>query len=241
MQVAGCSCGIQARARAVPRQQHATLACTAPFYHAHKPATHTHLPLHACRATRRTASWRRTCTTPAWSAMLPRASGPRWRPSASCRWTLSARAARCAPQGGPPAGLAVCGGGGLLPIHSVPTQSLLVGSPAKLSSPPPPLPLQGHFPEPDKDPVIQIASLVTEFGQKAPTVRNIMTLKSCAPITGAGEQKRGLGWLGQSKSGAAQPWLGLSPACCIPALHLSSPSPPPPLPLPLPLPRGDVV
>lgn len=34
--------------------------------------------------------------------------------------------------------------------------------------------------------MIQIASLVTEFGQKAPTVRNIMTLKSCAPITGAG-------------------------------------------------------
>ncbi|PRW18348.1 DNA polymerase delta catalytic subunit [Chlorella sorokiniana] len=44
---------------------------------------------------------------------------------------------------------------------------------------------KGHFPEPDKDPVIQIASLVTEFGQKGPTVRNIMTLKSCAPITGA--------------------------------------------------------
>ena len=58
--------------------------------------------------------------------------------------------------------------------------------------PPPPLPaacLQGHFPEPDKDPVIQIASLVTEFGQTAPAVRNIMTLKSCAPITGAGENR----------------------------------------------------
>ena len=47
--------------------------------------------------------------------------------------------------------------------------------------------VQGHFPEPEQDPVIQIASLVTEFGQKQPTVRNIMTLKSCAPITGAGE------------------------------------------------------
>ncbi|KAL4435029.1 hypothetical protein ABPG77_003854 [Micractinium sp. CCAP 211/92] len=44
---------------------------------------------------------------------------------------------------------------------------------------------KGHFPEPDKDPVIQIASLVTEFGKTAPTVRNIMTLKSCAPISGA--------------------------------------------------------
>ena len=46
--------------------------------------------------------------------------------------------------------------------------------------------LQGHFPEPEHDPVIQIASLVTEFGKKQPAVRNIMTLKSCAPITGAG-------------------------------------------------------
>lgn len=46
--------------------------------------------------------------------------------------------------------------------------------------------LQGHFPEPQHDPVIQIASLVTEFGKKQPAVRNIMTLKSCAPITGAG-------------------------------------------------------
>lgn len=50
-----------------------------------------------------------------------------------------------------------------------------------------PYPLcQGHFPEPDKDPVIQVASLVTEFGKATPTVRNIMTLKSCAPISGAG-------------------------------------------------------
>lgn len=44
---------------------------------------------------------------------------------------------------------------------------------------------KGHFPEPEHDPVIQIASLVTEFGKKQPAVRNIMTLKSCAPITGA--------------------------------------------------------
>ncbi|PSC71316.1 DNA polymerase delta catalytic subunit [Micractinium conductrix] len=44
---------------------------------------------------------------------------------------------------------------------------------------------KGHFPEPEKDPVIQIASLVTEFGKTTPTVRNIMTLKSCAPISGA--------------------------------------------------------
>ena len=47
------------------------------------------------------------------------------------------------------------------------------------------LPLQGHFPEPDKDPVIQIASLVTVQGQTGPVVKNILTLKSCAPIIGA--------------------------------------------------------
>ena len=46
-------------------------------------------------------------------------------------------------------------------------------------------PSQGHFPEAEKDPVIQIASLVTEQGKDTPTVRNVMTLKSCAPIVGA--------------------------------------------------------
>ncbi len=46
--------------------------------------------------------------------------------------------------------------------------------------------MQGHFPEARQDPVIQIASLVTNFGEKEPVVRNILTLKSCAPICGAG-------------------------------------------------------
>ena len=45
--------------------------------------------------------------------------------------------------------------------------------------------LQGHFPEAEKDPVIQIASMVTEQGKQKPTVRNVMTLKSCAAIVGA--------------------------------------------------------
>ena len=45
--------------------------------------------------------------------------------------------------------------------------------------------VQGHFPEAEKDPVIQIASLVTEQGQAAPVVRNVMTLGTCAPIVGA--------------------------------------------------------
>lgn len=44
---------------------------------------------------------------------------------------------------------------------------------------------KGHFPEAEHDPVIQIASLVTNFGESSPVVRNIMTLKSCAPIAGA--------------------------------------------------------
>lgn len=44
---------------------------------------------------------------------------------------------------------------------------------------------QGHFPEAEKDPVIQIASLVTVQGQAQPAVKNIMTLDQCAPIVGA--------------------------------------------------------
>ena len=44
---------------------------------------------------------------------------------------------------------------------------------------------QGHFPEADKDPVIQIASMVTVQGESTPTVKNVMTLKSCAAIVGA--------------------------------------------------------
>eukprot|EP00887_Chlorella_sp_A99_P006196 scaffold3.g6196.t1 len=44
---------------------------------------------------------------------------------------------------------------------------------------------KGHFPEAEVDPVIQIASLVSVLGQPQPAVRNIMTLKSCAPIAGA--------------------------------------------------------
>ena len=45
--------------------------------------------------------------------------------------------------------------------------------------------LQGHFPEAEKDPVIQIASMVTVQGEDRPTVRNVMTLKGCAPIVGS--------------------------------------------------------
>ncbi|CAN8251712.1 unnamed protein product [Cochlearia groenlandica] len=43
---------------------------------------------------------------------------------------------------------------------------------------------KGHFPEAKHDPVIQIANLVTLQGEAQPFVRNVMTLKSCAPIVG---------------------------------------------------------
>jgi len=44
---------------------------------------------------------------------------------------------------------------------------------------------KGFFPEPDKDPVIQIANMVTVHGESKPCIRNIFTLKSCAHIAGA--------------------------------------------------------
>ncbi|EXB40942.1 DNA polymerase delta catalytic subunit [Morus notabilis] len=43
---------------------------------------------------------------------------------------------------------------------------------------------KGHFPEPGHDPVIQVANLVTLQGESQPFIRNVMTLKSCAPIVG---------------------------------------------------------
>ena len=44
---------------------------------------------------------------------------------------------------------------------------------------------KGVFPEPDKDPVIQIANYVTVQGSNKPMIRNIFTLKSCSSIVGA--------------------------------------------------------
>jgi DNA polymerase delta subunit 1 len=41
---------------------------------------------------------------------------------------------------------------------------------------------KGIFPEADKDPVIQIASMVTRYGDKKPFVRNVFTLNNCASI-----------------------------------------------------------
>lgn len=44
---------------------------------------------------------------------------------------------------------------------------------------------KGVFPEPDKDPVIQIANLVTVQGESKPFIRNVFTLGSCTQIIGA--------------------------------------------------------
>jgi DNA polymerase delta subunit 1 len=44
---------------------------------------------------------------------------------------------------------------------------------------------KGCFPEADKDPVIQIANLVSVHGQTDPIVKNVFVLGSCTPIVGA--------------------------------------------------------
>ncbi|CAE1286503.1 POLD1 [Acanthosepion pharaonis] len=44
---------------------------------------------------------------------------------------------------------------------------------------------KGIFPEPNKDPVIQIANMVVKQGKSDPFVRNVFTLKKCAPVVGA--------------------------------------------------------
>ncbi|KAM4014758.1 LOW QUALITY PROTEIN: DNA polymerase delta catalytic subunit [Anomaloglossus baeobatrachus] len=44
---------------------------------------------------------------------------------------------------------------------------------------------KGVFPEPDKDPVIQIANMVLRQGEKDPFIRNVFTLGKCASIVGS--------------------------------------------------------
>ncbi|XP_061445561.1 DNA polymerase delta catalytic subunit isoform X1 [Rhineura floridana] len=44
---------------------------------------------------------------------------------------------------------------------------------------------KGIFPEPEKDPVIQIANMVLRQGEKDPFVRNVFTLQNCATIVGS--------------------------------------------------------
>lgn len=43
----------------------------------------------------------------------------------------------------------------------------------------------GIFPEPNTDPVIQIANMVIRQGEPEPFLRNIFTLDTCAPIVGS--------------------------------------------------------
>jgi DNA polymerase delta subunit 1 len=44
---------------------------------------------------------------------------------------------------------------------------------------------KGYFPEAEKDPVIQIANVLSVYGEKTPIVQNVFTLKGCLPIVGA--------------------------------------------------------
>ncbi|GAA5828493.1 hypothetical protein JCM5353_002695 [Sporobolomyces roseus] len=44
---------------------------------------------------------------------------------------------------------------------------------------------KGIFPEPDIDPVIQIANMVTRQGESKPFIRNVFTLNTCAHIVGS--------------------------------------------------------
>lgn len=44
---------------------------------------------------------------------------------------------------------------------------------------------KGIFPEPNHDPVIQIANMVIRQGDKEPFLRNVFTLNTCAPIVGS--------------------------------------------------------
>ena len=47
------------------------------------------------------------------------------------------------------------------------------------------LPHAGIFPEPERDPVIQICSLGLRWGEPEPFLRLALTLRPCAPILGA--------------------------------------------------------
>ena len=44
---------------------------------------------------------------------------------------------------------------------------------------------KGVFPEPEKDPVIQISNMVLCQGESDPFIRNVFTLNTCASIIGS--------------------------------------------------------
>jgi DNA polymerase delta subunit 1 len=41
------------------------------------------------------------------------------------------------------------------------------------------------FPEPEQDPVIQIANVVSVQGESSPIVKTVFTVRKCSPIAGA--------------------------------------------------------
>lgn len=64
----------------------------------------------------------------------------------------------------------------------------VLGGEAGVRSPASPLPSRlssGIFPEPERDPVIQICSLGLRWGEPEPFLRLALTLRPCAPILGA--------------------------------------------------------
>lgn len=61
---------------------------------------------------------------------------------------------------------------------------------------------RGIFPEPEHDPVIQIASMVLQQGAAKPFIRNVFTLDTCASIVGCQ-----VGW---ALSGSGWVWLSVA-------------------------------
>lgn len=69
----------------------------------------------------------------------------------------------------------------------------------------------GIFPEPERDPVIQICSLGLRWGEPEPFLRLALTLQPCAPILGAKvqsyEREEDLLQVGPPSSGTHLPYV----------------------------------
>jgi DNA polymerase delta subunit 1 len=72
--------------------------------------------------------------------------------------------------------------------------------------------LVGIFPEPELDPVIQIANMVQINGEAKPFIRNVFTLDSCAPIVGSAVRWAVLAWVSKGGLCAACPHP-IAPLC----------------------------
>ncbi|KOB68271.1 DNA polymerase [Operophtera brumata] len=73
---------------------------------------------------------------------------------------------------------------------------------------------KGVFPEPNHDPVIQIASMVIRQGETEPYLRNVFTLNTCAPIVGS----QVLSF--QSESEMLAKWSDFFPMYCLKDAYL---------------------